>query len=554
MSRKYRAAVAGAMFVALSFAFPSSADPLTDTPLDRYPPQEAGKEKTLTLFYGPFHIPPGHDLNRITLDLPVHTGFYTAIAPNLVDPVTGEEPGHQVAHIHHAHWFRITDDPNDERYNTGLEFMDWGTSWVFGTGEEKTQGSLADRAAVDPTGPRYGIYIKGDQPQLLIYMLHNKTAQPLNLYVVLNVKFVYGTAAQIEAKTGKQFHALKGKLWGTTFDVPREAGGDGIYKHPIDIPPGAPGYNVDFAANGKFFTAGFSGTIVAGAGHLHPAGREVVIANLGPAGSGCENDSDGDSYPGITILHSRKMEHVNADFYSEDYQMGATKLGFRAPIHQGDRIAQFGIYSNDLSASYGAMSYSGLYTDTAQVPSAATGCNQASYGSTLLPGDPLQGDPREGMLNHAWDGAPDQLCGLPSSPPPNNQSCNAVERDWDGTVRPNTVHITKFTYGPGDQTVSSPLRRLPQVNAGSSLRFVNDDAALGIRHSVTSCLWPCNGRYVANYPLPDATFDSAILGNIDPVDGSDFKIDWSTPASLVAGKYSYYCRVHPWMRGAFEVT
>ena len=52
-----------------------------------------------------------------------------------------------------------------------------------------------------------------------------------------------------------------------------------------------------------------------------------------------------------------------------------------------------------------------------------------------------------------------------------------------------------------------------QVKKGTSLTFVNEDAALGIRHTVTTCAWPCNGPYVANF-----------------------------------------CRIHPWMRGAFEVV
>lgn len=518
-------------------------------PVDRYPPQPPGTEKELAFYFGPFHVPAGHDLNRVTFDLPLHNGFYTAIAPDLVDAVTLEEPSHQVAHIHHAHWFRMTNDPNEERYNTGLELGDQGFSWVFGTGEEETQGSLDDRSALEPSGIRYGIYIKGDQPQMLIYMLHNKTSQPLNLYVLLRVKFVWGTAEQIKAATGTEFHSLRGKLWGTTFDVPRQATGDGTYIHPIDIPSGAPGHS----PIGKIFTSGFSGTIIAGAGHLHPAGREVVIANLGPKGSGCEADSDGDGYPGITLLHSRKMERIpEANFYSEDYQMGATKLGFRAPIRAGDRVAQFGVYSNDLYASYGAMAYAGLYTDTAQVPPPATGCNASSYAPVLLPGDPMGGDAREGMLNHAWHRDPDPHCGLPIAP--YTASCDVAERPFTSKAAVNTVPIAGFKYLPGDLGLSGAARVLPTVARGSSITFINEDAALGIRHTVTSCRWPCNGPYVANYPLPDGDFDSAMLGNVDPVDGSPFKVHWSSPTTLTPGTYSYFCRTHPWMRGAFEVT
>ena len=544
---RFRSVLAVIVLLASLSAIPAIGD--TDgTPVDRYPPQPPGTQKDLSFYFGPFHVPAGQDLNRITFDLPLHNGFYTAIAPDLIDVATGEEPSHQVAHIHHAHWFRTTNDPNDERYNTGLEFGDQGFSWVFGTGEEETQGSIDARSALETNVVRYGIYIAGDQPQMLIYMLHNKTAEPLNLYVLLKVRFVWGTAEEIQSATGQEFHPLRGKLWGTTFDVPRQATGDGTYVHPVDIPAGKPGHS----PIGKTFTSGFSGTIIAGAGHLHPAGREVVLSNLGPAGSGCEADSDGDGYPGVTLLHSRKMERVSSDFYSEDYQMGATKNGFRAPIRAGDRIAQFGVYSNDLYASYGAMAYSGLYTDTAQVPPPATGCNVSSYGPVLLSGDPDGGDAREGVLNHAWHGEADLHCGLSATP--HDAACDVAERPFTSTIDTRTVQIAGFKYLPGDLGTSGASRLLPTVPRGSSITFVNEDTFLGIRHTVSSCRWPCNGPYVANYPLPDGDFDSAMLGNVDPVDGSPFKVNWSTPTNLAAGKYSYFCRTHPWMRGAFEVT
>ena len=31
------------------------------------------------------------------------------------------------------------------------------------------------------------------------------------------------------------------------------------------------------------------------------------------------------------------------------------------------------------------------------------------------------------------------------------------------------------------------------------------------------------------------------------------RLDWSTPDNLGPGTYTYFCRVHPYMRGAFRV-
>ncbi|MEO7803192.1 MAG: hypothetical protein ABIS18_01775, partial [Actinomycetota bacterium] len=52
-----------AVLAASLFAVPGSAS----TPIDRYPPQPAGTEQNLDLYFGPFHVPAGQDLNRITL-------------------------------------------------------------------------------------------------------------------------------------------------------------------------------------------------------------------------------------------------------------------------------------------------------------------------------------------------------------------------------------------------------------------------------------------------------------------------------------------------------
>ena len=181
---------------------------------------------------------------------------------------------------------------------------------VFGTGEERTQGILDSRSKVDPTGPAYGIYMGQLDPQALIFMLHNKMPDVALVWVALDVNFVYGSAEDIKnapadcpgilegerCQAGRDFHTLTGKLWGTTFDVPREKvenGGDGIYVHPLDIPLGDETRR-DSDDLGRMFTASSDGMAIASAGHLHPNGMEVAVANLGPAGSACQADLDGD--------------------------------------------------------------------------------------------------------------------------------------------------------------------------------------------------------------------------------------------------------------------
>ena len=63
-------------------------------------------------------------------------------------------------------------------------------------------------------------------------MLHNKTAQSMVGYVVLNVTFKYGTIEQLNA-TGREHRDLSGVLFGRTFDVPRERQGRRLMEHDV---------------------------------------------------------------------------------------------------------------------------------------------------------------------------------------------------------------------------------------------------------------------------------------------------------------------------------
>ena len=69
---------------------------------------------------------------------------------------------------------------------------------------------------------------------------------------------------------------------------------------------------------------------------------------------------------------------------------------------------------------------------------------------------------------------------------------------------------------------------------------------------MTSCQNPCGLNTGISYPLANGAgdFDSGQLGIGDPGNGS---LDWSTPEGLKPGIYTYYCRIHPFMRGVFRV-
>jgi hypothetical protein len=620
---------------------PAHADPASQRDIaglvtgapQRYVPQEIGKPVDLHYLFGPYVVPPGQDSNRITVDVPIQTGYIIAVAPDLVDATNGRIPTQQEAHIHHAHWFRVTNDPEQDYY-PGLSYGGMGASWVFGTGEEKTQGRLDERAKLDPanndTNPNndfnYGIFVDGNTPQVLIYMIHNKTPSVGHYFVVLDVSFIPGTRDEIKTATGgKDIHTLYGQLWGQTKDV------------------------TDASRNiGARMTASHDGVAVAMGSHLHPGGKAVVVSNLGPdidPGSGvhplCQGiDPDGDGYDGVALLDSYKYDKdMDVWPYSEQYQMGATKYGWRAPIHKGDILEQkatyavvpgsssspFNLLSRDILSHnwYQAMSYTGIYVDRDQSPGPApTACTMDAFAPTLYGADrfdtqnfskswvPAVGESQaqfdarvdavrqafnlflpaganghqhtvQGMVNHLWN-ASEALCAQSGlSLEDKLPSCGDPDVATTSGPAVTQIHVAGFTYVPGDLSnykSGLPLV-IPTVKEGTQLQLVNEDFALNVRHTFTSCQWPCVGTYVSNFPLPSGgqgSFDTGKLGNIDPIDGGLFNdggdiasfagggqsdtvptwhLDIDAAHGFVAGqRYAYFCRIHPFMRGAFEVV
>ena len=110
---------------------------------------------------------------------------------------------------------------------------------------------------------------------------------------------------------------------------------------------------------------------------------------------------------------------------------------------------------------------------------------------------------------------------------------------------------------PGNLGFSGAPAGPPVIERGDTIEFINEDfAAGGVRHSITSCRAPCNGEYVVNYPFHDGVFDSGPLGYgyEDAYVTTRDEPRWSFDTSeLKPGYYSYYCRLHAWMRGGFYI-
>ncbi len=142
-----------------------------------------------------------------------------------------------------------------------------------------------------------------------------------------------------------------------------------------------------------------------------------------------------------------------------------------------------------------------------------------------------------------------------------NEGRNAGQQQQVGAAT-TSVAIRAFDYSPGG------LGQPPAaVHAGDHITFTNYDAASSIFHSVTSCANPCDGDYGQSYPL--ATWPSATPGALQL--GDSGQLGYGPPLATAAVQRStwtyvvppdaasntlvtYFCRIHPFMRGSLKVV
>jgi plastocyanin len=500
-------------------------------------PRDAGTKEWITLDYGPYVVHPGSDLGRMDVEIVGADGYAVGFRPSVVYADGSMAPSHTI-HIHHAHWYWL--DPQHEGNHR----------WIYGTGEERTQGSILPAARAEGAwdkGRRYGVKLSAGDRLGFLSMLHNKTAQTQVVFLRVKIQMIYGTQDQIKEAKDLELQNLLPVLIGSTFNVPRT--GD-IFDFPLDVTKKTMGPHSNYhnpisdvevkPGVGQVFTMPWDGTIIIGAGHSHPGAKEVVLSNLGTKSDPCTGD--GDRFPGVTLARSRNITRGGV-FPSEEFQMGLTQPGWRVHVRKGDRLALNGVYDARKFAFSDAMSYFGLYVDRSTKTTDSEACEAELVGR---PGAPqskvIRTVPNQDWGHHAL---------------PTCKRCNKRGKRPEPGPQTNTVHIAGHQYLPGNLGSSGEPMGPPVVEKGDALRFVNEDyAAGGVRHTVTSCKAPCNGEYVANYPFADGVFESGALGYtwqetyVTARDEPTWELDTS---KLDKGYYTYYCRLHAWMRGGFYV-
>jgi hypothetical protein len=449
--------------------------------------------------YGPIEIRPGQNpiVFKPTTQKPKVAGYITRFQPDLIY-TNGTKPAVDVLHLHHGVW-QMRDEV------------------TFATGEEKTITQF-------PRGFGYR-YDPGD-PWVLNYMLHNLEPTHARVYLTWDIDFVPIPAArEAGIKEVKPLWLDVGRGNYPVFDAIRGSGTNARYRFPED----ARGAERKKIGPAQHFKVPFDATLVAAGGHVHPGGLWVDLRST-RGGKTKE------------VFRSEAKYYEPAGAVSWDASMTVTKPGWRVAVRRGDTLSVSAMYDTTRASWYEVMGIIDplWYTPDPTVKGVDPFAGKVDWHGVVTHGHLPEND------NHGGGGKPAFADILGST---------------TGTRVP-AVDIKQFLYAQGNLGAGpASARRPPTVRQGESLTFRNLDSpkgqnpAFAIYHTVTGCKAPCNQATGIAYPLADgATFDSGELGyGPRGATAAENRVVWRTPKNLSPGDYTYFCRVHPFMRGAFRV-
>jgi plastocyanin len=496
--------------------------PIADKP-DAVPHVDYTGVQHLTYCYGPITINPGQNIIRLQQAIdgngtklwPQQEGYITRFDPEFIY-ADGRVPGVDVLHLHHAVWLVDPAGPG-------------GGGPQFAVGEEKTISQL-------PNG--FGWPSHPNDSWLLNDMLHDLVAKPAEVYVVWRLDFVPSSspaAASIKPVRTKWLDVAGDPSLYPVFDTLRGQGQGGRYTFPDQAPPadlhpcglgGRPPESHGCLGAAQNWTPSQNVTLIGTAGHLHPGGLNTQLR----ATRGGETN---------TLFTSEAHYYEPAGAVSWDVSMGATPGPFwRVKVQAGDRLSVHATYDTQRADWYEVMGIMPVVV----------------YNGTDVGGkDALASDiPQTAVLTHGHLSENDNHGGSPTGAPDPLSL-------WSAPAPNNTIGIDQFAF----QGVPGSGPSVPTIEPGQALTFRNYDAvpSRNAFHTITSCKEPCTGSTGIAYPIADGpvTFDSGELGfngNVPGAVGNAPAADrdtWKTPQDLPTGTYTYFCRIHPFMRGAFRV-
>jgi plastocyanin len=389
---------------------------------------------------------------------------------------------------------------------------------TFAAGEEKTTLQL-------PRG--YGFHYDPSDRWIMNYMLHNLTPNPKKVSITYDIDFVPDSTAA--AKSLTPAHPLWMDVAGiAAYPVFNAYKGQG--KHgKFTFPNQARTADQKAAIGGAHeFTWNHDATLLGTAGHLHPGGLYTDMKLTRGAKT-------------KELFRSQAKYFEPAGAVSWDVSMTATKPSWKVAVKKGDRL--------DISATYDTRNASWYEVMGIMVAWYADGTRAGAK-------DPFKSKiDTHGYLTHGHLAENNNHGGKP------RPTLGDARKASNGAAADN-IFIEGFVYGLGDFAMPGRKGRPPVVKAGQSITFTNLDATTAIGpqqsayHTITACKAPCTGSTGIAYPIANANvqFDSGELGygpaGLTPAANRNV---WQTPKNLHPGTYTYFCRIHPFMRGSFRV-
>jgi plastocyanin len=472
----------------------------------------------LTYLYGPVPISPGQNTIEAqpNSQKPQVPGYITKFQPDLVYAAVNAQGGHDtppvdVIHLHHGVWLVARDNT---LYPT------------FAAGEEKTIFNM-------PQG--FGYHYNPSDGWIMNYMIHNLTPNKTSVYIKYTIDFVPDSepAAAGITEVKPLWMDVAGIKPYPVFDALKGSGKNGRFTFPTQA---SKAQQKDIGVAHEW-NVPKDMTLITTAGHLHPGG---LYNDLTATRGGQTKE----------LFRSEAKYYEPAGAVSWDVSLTGTKPDWRVALHAGDTLDTTVTYDTRHASWYESMGIMVVFYADGIVPGAKDPFTQPIDWHGLVTHGHLKENDNHG-------GEPD--AGLPDA------------RDLLDGTRPSNVDIKGYVYGQGDLTTVGVNGRPPVVRAGQSLTFKNLDATdkmaplASAYHTITACKQPCSSTTGIAYPLANANvqFDSGELGygpdlNIGGYSGkftpAANRNTWKTPKSLAAGTYTYFCRIHPFMRGAFRVV
>ncbi|MCB0870022.1 MAG: hypothetical protein KDB52_04245 [Solirubrobacterales bacterium] len=515
----------------------------------------------LTYRIGPIDVTTGQ--NRIVYKLitaqerPPVDGYITAFRPNLVNP-DGTIPKSSSIMFHHGVWINLSRrDATSGRMSERF----------IGTGEEKTE-------VVFPPG--FGYFHDGGDTWLLNHMIHNLTPAEHTLYITYQIDFVPETSPAAEGMRGVR------PIWMDVvnpnpypvFDTYKGSGGkDGKIVWPYEAKEDP--YKDGIKRN--LWTVDRDGVMVWSVGHVHTGGLATDLYL----------NRDGAKYEGpkcpkpkiLTSLTTRKlraMPKAKRKAKAKSRRKAAAryrKCRAKMPDVKGERVHLFTSQANYYEPA-GPVSWDMAMrntrpdwlvgvkagdtlevTTTYETKRASWYENMGIHIGYMADGDGGKNPYKTrvdylGPVNH------------PHYPENNDHGGKLPTVGPDPTLLPNgpmvsnPFTISDYSFGQGDFRLPGSLANPAVVEKGETFTFglSESDIEKEVWHSLTSCKAPCNKSTGIAYPIADGSFrfDSGQLG----VGGAPTveRTTWTTPANLPVGTHTFFCRIHPLMRGAIRVV